>query len=381
MFKQSLGKISTLIVLLIIVYTSTLAATEPLHLRFFYADSCKQCQYLKIKFLPQIIAKYGQKIMIDDHELTTVENYQLLLDYEDQIGRAINKTPPLMILNDQVFEGKQQIEERLETLIIHQLDTGGQSKSFITKTKDLIRAEFKNLTILAIIGGGLIDGINPCAFTVLIFLISYLGYVGRSRRQLFFSGITFTTGVFIAYFWIGLGMLEFLRTFWCLKWVSRLFSMLAVGFTVILGILSFYDYWISRDGKFNQMKLQLNNYLKKKIHRIIRNQSAMSKFYLVGIFVIGFLVAIFEFPCTGQVYFPIVLVLRQVSPERFIALGYLFIYNLMFIMPLLLIFFLVYLGVTSRQLTKFFTDHLGVIKLLIGVVFMCLAVLIVLTSF
>lgn len=381
MFKKILGKISVLIVLLIIVCTSAFAVTKPLHLRFFYADSCKQCQYLKIKFLPQLIAKYGQKIVIDDYELTTLGNYQLLLDYEDQTGRTINKTPPLIIIGNQVCEGKQQIETHLETLIIRQLSTGHQRKAFTPKMKNLITVKFNNITFLSVIVGGLIDGINPCAFTVLIFLISYLVYVGRNRHQIFFSGMVYTTGVFISYFFIGLGMLELIQTFWYMEWVSRLFSMLAAGFTLMLGILSFYDYRISRDGKFAQMKLQLNDNLKKKLHRIIRNQSALSRFYLVGVFVIGFSVAIFEFPCTGQVYFPIVLVLRQASPERFIALGYLLIYNLMFIMPLLLIFSLVYFGATSRQLTKFFTDHLGVIKLLTGIAFMCLAVLIILTSF
>ena len=89
----------------------------------------------------------------------------------------------------------------------------------------------------------------------------------------------------------------------------------------------------------------------------------------------GFLVALLEFPCTGQVYFPIILILRGSGTLRFTALWYLALYNLMFILPLIGVFGLAYWGITSNQIAQMMMKHLGTVKLLFALFFGVLAVI------
>ena len=92
-------------------------------------------------------------------------------------------------------------------------------------------------------------------------------------------------------------------------------------------------------------------------------------------FATGFFVALLEFPCTGQVYFPIVLVLRRIAPLRVQAVLYLLLYNLLFILPLLAVFGLAYWGLTSERLAAAVRRNLGWAKLLLAIVFFGLGTL------
>ena len=77
---------------------------------------------------------------------------------------------------------------------------------------------------------------------------------------------------------------------------------------------------------------------------------------------LGFLVSIFEFACTGQVYLPLLAYLTRVRQQT-TALLLLGLYNLCFIVPLLVVFGASYLGVGSQRITTLFQKRMGAIKL------------------
>jgi cytochrome c biogenesis protein CcdA len=89
--------------------------------------------------------------------------------------------------------------------------------------------------------------------------------------------------------------------------------------------------------------------------------------------VLGFLVSLFEFACTGQVYLPLLGYLARVHRQAD-AIGLLLLYNLCFIAPLLAVFAASYLGVSSGRITTLFQRHMGTVKLLLAAVFLGLAV-------
>lgn len=89
-------------------------------------------------------------------------------------------------------------------------------------------------------------------------------------------------------------------------------------------------------------------------------------------------ISLLESACTGQVYLPVILyVLKQGGSWQ--ALGYLLIYNLMFIVPLLAFFILAWGGLSSQRLTKFFNDHLLLSKWLMLVLFTSLGMVLLFT--
>jgi len=103
----------------------------------------------------------------------------------------------------------------------------------------------------------LIDGINPCAFATIIFLVSYLTFMGKKGREILLYGIIFTSGVFIAYLLAGMGLMTFLRQLSSFPMVSKGVHLLIALFALSLGIISLYGYVLFRRGQVAKWKLQL----------------------------------------------------------------------------------------------------------------------------
>ena len=92
-------------------------------------------------------------------------------------------------------------------------------------------------------------------------------------------------------------------------------------------------------------------------------------------FTTGFFVSLLELACTGQVYLPTIIYVLGIPGLRTKAHLYLLLYNLMFIVPLLIVFVISYLGATSEQLNAFLKKNTAVIKLLTALMFFGMAAL------
>ena len=132
--------------------------------------------------------------------------------------------------------------------------------------------------------------------------------------------------------------------------------------------------------------LQLPNFLKKRIHFVIgshlrdksqaRDKEKKRKAIdlIISSFIVGVLVALLEAACTGQVYVPVIVSILKYPHLRTQAVSYLLLYNLMFILPLLFIFLLSLLGVSSDKFNNFLKTHLGKIKLVMAFLFLALGI-------
>jgi cytochrome c biogenesis protein CcdA len=220
---------------------------------------------------------------------------------------------------------------------------------------------------------GLVDGINPCAFTTLIFLLASLALAGRGRKEVLVIGALFTLGVFLTYLGVGFGLFAALRAASAISVVSLILRWLLFAILLAFAILSVYDYFKIRSGKASEMLLQLPNSLKLKIHASIRNRAKTAA--LAGSsLALGFLVSIFEFACTAQVYLPTLAYLAR-QKGRGDAIGLLVLYNLCFIAPLVVVFIASYLGVGSKKIATAFQKRMGAVKLGLAAVFIVLAAL------
>lgn len=243
------------------------------------------------------------------------------------------------------------------------LDQGGQS----------IIQRFLSFSALTVIGAGLIDGINPCAFTTIVFFISYLAYLGRKERDVLLVGGAFTLGVFATYLLIGLGVLSFLSTLAFLKTLSRLVYLATAVLCVALAALSIYDFIQARRGRTEEMHLRLPRRVHQQMHHTIRQHSRLRGF-MWGALGTGVVISLLELACTGQVYLPTIIFVTRVPELRAHGVFYLVLYNLMFIAPLVVVFLLASYGTTSRQLGAFLERHVATVKLLTAALFAVLAV-------
>lgn len=377
---KKINKFLFLPIIILLVSQTIFAAVEPVRLFFFYSEGCQSCREIKEEVLPALQQKYGRNLEIRSLKISSISNFKLLLNLERLAGRKIDKTPPLVFIGRDVLEGAGAIRERLDEMIgIYQRQGGVDYPSVDLEEKGepetVISGEFRKLSLVALIIGALADGINPCAFSTLVFLISYLSFIGRRGRQLLLSGFLFSLGIFIAYFLAGIGLTEFINQLAALRFISRAMRWLVAVIAVFFGFLNLSDFLALQRGRPERLKLGLGDHLTQKIHRVIRAEKQAAG-YLSGLGV-GAVVGLLELPCTGQVYFPIIMMVREMSPARVKALAYLLLYNFIFILPLLAVFAGAYYGLSNKLLTKLVRDHLAKVKLATAFFFFGLALLLV----
>jgi len=243
------------------------------------------------------------------------------------------------------------------------------------EAKAKVEESFANITLAIVILGGLFDGVNPCAFATIIFFLSYLQVAKRTPKEILMVGISFITAIFLAYFSVGLvfhaviGKLTEMEGF---QWARTIMTWTFAFFAFLVAVLSLRDGIRASRGNLKDMTLQLPDFLKNRIRGSIRKRARASN-YVIAAFVTGIIISFLELACTGQVYAPIV---YQIQQGRTDAVLYLLIYNIAFILPLVIIFALAYRGMTSDALLRFQKNHTAAVKYATAALFFVLTVVI-----
>ena len=120
------------------------------------------------------------------------------------------------------------------------------------------------------------------------------------------------------------------------------------------------------------MSLKLPDRLRGWTKTLIREGTGVRRFVL-GSFALGFGISVIELACTGQVYLPTIIFVLGIPEWRTQASLALLLYNVMFILPLAVIFFTVYCGTSSEHLIEWMQKHSATVKLGMAVLFVLLA--------
>jgi len=341
----------------------------PLSVTYYYNPGCRSCEEFLSVEIPRLEKSLGRRIKVNRRNLLDNAMYEELSAFASAHGLALTAIPVLRA-GDTLLQGDSMIREKLSGVLTAMAGRRAVPAAETSTPAALPVAE--RLAVLPVIAAGLIDGVNPCAFTTLIFLLASLALAGRGRREVLVIGALFSFAVFLSYFLIGLGLFTALRAATAVSLVSVLLRWALVAVLFVFAGLSVYDYTLIRAGRPTEMLLQLPLSFKKRIHVSIRTRVRIAA--LAGSsLVLGFLVSVFEFACTGQVYLPLLGYLVRMH-RRFDGIGLLALYNLCFILPLLVVFGASYLGVSSGRITTAFQAHVGKVKLGLAVVFVGLAV-------
>lgn len=172
--------------------------------------------------------------------------------------------------------------------------------------------------------GALIDSVNPCAFSVLLLTIGFFLSIGAFRSNILKFGSVYIIGLFISYFLIGLGIFGALHLFPIPKFMAKVGATLLIT----LGIINILK------NLFPQLPFDWIMKLPKGSAGLIGK--LLSKGSLPAIFGIGMVVGLFEFPCTGGPYLMVLGLLHDYA-TYFKGLAYLFYYNFLFVLPLIII--------------------------------------------
>lgn|GEM_PF-264846 len=251
------------------------------------------------------------------------------------------------------------------------------AKKYTTQAGQSIFERFKSFGVLGVMGAGLLDGINPCSLAVLVFFISYLAFVGRKRWEILAVGISYTLADFLVYFMIGVGGLSFLLSLKALPLLSRILYWTAVVAGLVLAVYNFRDYLKARKGDLSGMDLQLSTKTKQRIHKVIRDRMGAGGL-IGGAFMVGLITSVLEFACTGQVYLPTIAFVSQISSAKYQAYGYLLLYNLMFEVPMIITFVIVFWGVSSKTIAGWAQASVAGVKLATAILFTVMSLALVL---
>lgn len=339
-----------------------------IYITYFHKRGCQKCARAS-EILKRLKTTYPQIIV----ELKYAKESRELLEAMGAlygVPEVKRLTTPAVFIGDEYLLNELDAKH-LETVIQKYVQTGvvsrlSQAEAKTGEASDDIVKRFNAFATLAVAGAGLLDGINPCAFATIVFFISYMSLVGRGRMEMLVAGGAFAAAVFVTYLLLGMGLLKFLSFLNEFSVLAKCLYLLAAIGTFALAFLSLYDAYKAKQGKVKEITLQLPKSLKQRIHKVIREQTRTSG-VIIGALVIGFAISALELVCTGQVYLPTITFVMGIEEMRTHALAYLILYNLMFIVPLLVVFGFVYWGTTSMQLGGVLHRHLMPVKVGTGV--------------
>jgi cytochrome c biogenesis protein CcdA len=347
---------------------------EALHLAYYYSPGCAACERFLGTEVPRLEQDFGMPMVVDRRNVfdsSVFEEYTALVK---ELG-VVQGDLPALLVGRTLLQGDREIRDGVELEIRALLDARaagsaqGQERAGSASQAPVVR----ELRLLPVVAAGLLDGVNPCAFTTLVFLISALAVAGRGRREVLIIGGCFTASVFASYFAIGLGAFGALRVASGFPIVALVLKWVLFAVLVVFAGLSVYDYTVIRRGDPTRILLQLPTALKQRIHTSIR-AGARSAAMTASAVVMGILVSVFELACTGQVYFPTIAYLVRARAGATSYL-YLLLYNLGFIAPLAVVFVLTFFGLTSARLGQVMRKSMGGVKLALAALFLALAAL------
>jgi len=222
-------------------------------------------------------------------------------------------------------------------------------------------------TLITVLTTAAIDSINPCAIGVLILMISVVLTGGRSLKRMLVLGMFYIGAVALTYLIAGLGLIYFLTT---IPLAITEYISIGVGSLVIFaGLLEIKDYfWYGRG-----LSLTIPPYFAKRLHNMAAGNTTIVGVTLLGVFVAGV-----ELPCTGAPYLAILTILSQ--NFNFAAFLMLVLYNIVFVLPLIVILLLVASGKKLQEVKQWKQDSRGVMRLAIGLLLIGLGWLLILIA-
>jgi sulfite exporter TauE/SafE len=196
---------------------------EPLEVTYWYPYGCRDCEDFLWNDVPEMETRTGTRVEIRERNTGEPGDFEALVDELDGLGVPM-RLLPVMIVGDEVFQGDREIKRGLEDVM------SGNMSAEQSKNRGTVRWE-PGAVFLA----GLLDGVNPCAFSAMVFLVSALAVAGRSRRTMLAVGLFYALGIFITYSLVGAGLLSGIRR---IAVSSGMQTWLEMILGIILGLLA-----------------------------------------------------------------------------------------------------------------------------------------------
>jgi cytochrome c biogenesis protein CcdA len=294
------------------------------------------------------------------HNATNRETFQQV---SAQFGIQ-NPGIPLLIIGNKPLLGDVEIEQHLKESILEEKERLGSGIAVAPAAVNPAPVSI-NITVPLVVFSAMIDSINPCGFAVLIFLLVSLAVAGDSRRILLVGG-TYVATLFAFHLLVGIGLFSALS----FSDFSKGFSLFGAAVALVLGLITICDAIRNRDIYLLSIPESKKGIIRKYF----------LKASVPAAFVLGILAGLFGFSCTGGIYISI-LGLMSRNLVAIDGMPYLVLYNVIFVLPLVLVTLLIAFGLPPERVDHWRTENRRTLRLIVGSAMVILGMIIILGWF
>lgn len=212
-----------------------------------------------------------------------------------------------------------------------------------------------------ITGSAFLDGLNPCAFAVLLFFIAFLYTIKRTKASIWKMGLTYVFAIYLAYFLIGIGLAQA----FIISGAPHLMAKVGAYLVIALGIIQLLGVIYPRFPIRLRIPVDTKATLEKWLYKAT----------LPASFIGGFIVGLCTFPCSGGIYVAIIGLLAS-SQTYLTGFGWMVWYNLIFVSPLIIMLVLASNPKATDHLQKWERSSARMTKIIIGLTMVALGAII-----
>lgn len=350
-------KIALVFLALLFIPLLAMAQTDKKKAVYFYSETCAHCEKVDRYFQEQDI--YG-RYDIQKIEASGPYNLDYLNKFFDAFSVPAEKRgfPVVFFSNKMIFGDKPIIDN-----FIREIESADASEFPVPEKIKISLDDGRGMgqtgqggmgvSIPVLFWAALVDAINPCAFAVLILLVATV-ISAKGKKEGLLSGILFSLAVFISYFLMGLGIYKAIGAFN----LPQIFSIVIGVIAILIGLANLKDFFWYGKGFVMEVPFSWRPKMQAIIKRVTSPLGAMGA---------GFLVSLFLLPCTSGPYIVILGLLAQREDlARSVVL--LAAYNLIFILPMVVITIGMYFGIRAKRLEGWRQRNIRLLHLIAGAI-------------
>ncbi|PIR07149.1 MAG: hypothetical protein COV55_01820 [Candidatus Komeilibacteria bacterium CG11_big_fil_rev_8_21_14_0_20_36_20] len=342
---------------------------------FFWAEGCPHCAKEEI-FLDKLESKYKEGINLQSFEVSRdSDNARLLVEFGKELHTDVSGVP-FLVVGEEHFTGflsEETTGAAIESYLVSLLEQTGQNNqnsgenTWLENVKIPLLGQVNlktfSLPVLTVFLG-ILDGFNPCAMWVLLFLISMLLGM-KDRCRMWILGGSFIITSALVYFLFMAAWLNLILFLGLIVWVRILIGLVALGG----GALNLREFFKNKEAACKVTGDEKRRRIFDRIKEVVSRRSFILAFG--GIILLAVAVNMVELICSAGLpaVYSQVLVLNDLSTLA--RYGYIAIYIFFFMLDDMLVFVIAMITLhmtgISTKYSRYSSLIGGIIMLIIGI--------------
>lgn len=326
---------------------------------YLYVPACESCARAVevLDALPSMVTLLRGNVEIESNVLIERIDVSARPEVARQLFEAYDvpddlRITPCVFLADRYLSGADTIERDLPSMV-----NLGWAVGCVDLPASETDGDSSALSLVGTLGAGLVAGLNTCALSMLLL---FLSIVLDGKQRAGWLTVCFLGAKFVCYLLIGFVLLGVMQRF-NPHWLQPLAKGVLTGMGAILIALNLWDAYQAHRENFGKIRNQLPAGLRSRLHRAIR-AITNTRVLVPATIALGFVVALGEFLCAGQLY--LMQLLSKVQSGTASQALNLVAYCLAFIAPSALLCALALRGGSQVRMSSFLAEHMAIAKLI-----------------